>query len=106
MLSIIHIVISLQIGVIAAVAFTQLTRDGYILSWYGDFLNKIEPRYPWLAWPLGFCEKCFAGQTAVWFWLIDFNTYGYDTFYMAFFKHVSFIMLSIFFTSTIKKVIK
>ena len=106
MLLIDHILVSFQIGVIAAVAFTMLTRDGYILSWYADLLNKIESRYPWIAWPLGYCEKCFAGQVALWFWLIEYQTYTYDEIHIAFFKHVSFIMIAIFFTSTIKKVIK
>lgn len=34
-------------------------------KWY-DLLTWLERKAPWLAKPLGACEKCFAGQLAIW----------------------------------------
>jgi len=53
-----------------------LTMPGEILGFYGDFLERVYASRPWLAKPLGYCAKCFAGQVAFWsfpFYWPDFD---------------------------------
>lgn len=72
----------LQIAVIAYV-FLLLTEDKMIFGWYGRLIERI--KYDWLYYPMGGCEKCFAGQLALWYYLIKhFASYNL-------FNHVWFI---------------
>lgn len=60
----------------AYVFSSVLTMPGEILGFYGDFLERVHAVRPWLAKPLGYCAKCFAGQVALWsfpFYWHEFN---------------------------------
>ena len=58
---------SAVIGLLSFVFCDFLTQDGQILSLYGRMLEWLyQRRIMWLAKPLGWCGKCFAGQLALW----------------------------------------
>jgi hypothetical protein len=60
------LILSLQIAVVAVTFTDILTRPKMIFAGYGAWLDKIEPKYPFLAYPLGYCPVCFGGQIALW----------------------------------------
>jgi hypothetical protein len=63
-------------AVFAYVFSCVLTMPGEILGFYGDFLERVHASRPWLAKPLGYCAKCFAGQVA--FWSFPFYWDGFN----------------------------
>lgn len=84
-----YLFISFLIGVTAIVFTEVLLSPGMILDFYARWLDKLPD---WLAYPLGGCVFCFAGQLALWVYLFCFwNVYNL-------FYHVAFICLSIFWT--------
>lgn len=55
-----------QIAVFAVVVADILTRPKMILEKYGRWLERLETTLPEMAYPLGYCGKCLAGQIALW----------------------------------------
>lgn len=53
------------------------------LSFWFDFLFRLEKKAPWIAKPLGACAFCFSGQVALWSallamaWNITPHTFAY-----------------------------
>jgi hypothetical protein len=71
-----------KVGIFAWV-ITFLMRPGEVLSFYGKLIDKI--KYDFIYKPLGGCNRCCAGQIALYFYLIKyFHSYN-------FFDHVFFI---------------
>ena len=59
-----------KIAVVAWTAAVLLTEPGMILHRYWLALDRLKGRgLAWLAYPLGYCEKCLAGQIALWTYL-------------------------------------
>lgn len=56
-----------QISVLAVVFADILTRPKMILAWYGDILERMPAP---LAYPLGYCAKCTAGQISAWLFTV------------------------------------
>lgn len=69
MLSLFALQLCFEIAVFGVVFSRFLIAPDGILSPYGQLLMKIERRLPWLAKPLGMCERCFTGQVAFWLYL-------------------------------------
>jgi len=68
---------------IVAYVFVILTSPGMIFYFYYKLIDKI--KYDFIFKPLGGCNLCFAGQLALWFYLIKhFHSYN-------FFEHIFFI---------------
>lgn len=112
MLEIIHIFYALQIAVFSYVFTCVLMKENYILEGYGDFLTKLSnyvydpckraiPVGRWLAYPLGECEKCLAGQIALWSFIAFEGLHGLQDI----FKVGLFITATIFITLTLSKII-
>jgi len=57
---------ALQIAAFAVVFAEMLTAPKMIFSKYGRWLDELERTRPGLAYPLGYCSKCLAGQVALW----------------------------------------
>lgn len=85
----------IKIGIFVYV-FTELMDDGMILNWYAKLIDRI--KYDWIYKPLGGCNKCMAGQVALYFYLIKYF-HSYD-----FFEHVFFISATILTTLLIDKI--
>lgn len=81
------IFISFLLAVTAIVFTDVLLSPGMLLSFYAKQLDKLPD---WIAYPLGACVFCFAGQLSLWIFVIHFD---YNLFY-----HIGFISLTIFFT--------
>lgn len=102
MLNFYDIFSALQLAVFAYVFSCILIAKDGIFDFYGDFLYyKIKERTNGkLANALGLCEKCFAGQTAFWFFIAA-NINEYDII-----KHILFTCFTIIFTQIISETIK
>ena len=89
---------------IAAYNFSVICAEPkYIFEGYIDILERIRDagRFGYiLAYPLGLCEKCFAGQLALWLYLWK-NAAGYSA--DSAIEHAVFISLTIFITHYISK---
>lgn len=57
---------ALQIATFAVVFAEMLTAPKMIFARYGRWLDELERTRPGLAYPLGYCAKCLAGQVAIW----------------------------------------
>ena len=95
MLTISDFQIILQISIFAVVVSDILTRPKMILEQYGRWLEKLETTWPKLAYPLGYCAKCFAGQIALWVFPI---ISGVGVF-AGFFRWMSFVSTTILFSA-------
>lgn len=90
-------------GFIAIIAYTfsvLMTDQGDIFEWYYHILDKLKMKRRWyshFANPLGWCEKCFAGQLALWYYLYK-NWGAVDICGL-----IAFICLSVFLTVLIRK---
>ena len=91
MLTISDFQIILQISTFAVVVSDILTRPKMMLEQYDRWLEKLETTQPKLAYPLGYCSKCFAGQIALWMFPI---ISGVDVF-AGFFRWISFVSVTI-----------
>ena len=113
MLNIIDIFFALQLAILAYVFCEVLTKPNYIFAKYLDLLIWINKAgYPWIAYPLGYCSKCFGGQLALWIWFYTngfehmnpyVDTYGYIT---AFLRHILFISTTIYLVLGIENIAK
>lgn len=91
---------------LAVVAYTFsviCAEPKYIFEGYIDILERIRDRgkYGYLiAYPLGLCEKCFAGQIALWLYLWkNAAAYSFDSAI----EHATFVFLTIFLTHYLSK---
>lgn len=66
MLSASDVQAALQVAIFAVVFSEMLARPKMIFERYGRWLDKLEATRPKLAYPLGYCSKCLAGQIAFW----------------------------------------
>jgi len=72
----------LKVAVVVYVVFILMS-PGMIFDFYGRLIERI--KWDWLYRPLGGCNLCLAGQTAMWTYLIKhFRDYN-------FFNHIVFI---------------
>ena len=62
--------IAAQIAAFAVVFSDVLTQPKMILESYGHWVEHLETTRPRLAYPLGYCAKCTAGQITLWCFLI------------------------------------
>ena len=65
-----------RISVICFVVTNIFFKSGHILGWYIDILDDIYRKNKWysiIANPLGYCELCFTGQVALWYYLIYYG---------------------------------
>ena len=84
------------VGIVAWVFVFILIDTGMIFEKWWVVLNKLPQ---WLSKPLGSCEYCFAGQLALWVYLIQRLIVGsYNVF-----EHIAFISIAIFTTKIINK---
>lgn len=81
MLSLSDIQMSFQVAVFACCFVLVLIQPDMIFERYGQFVfdSRFSRRYPELVKVLGACERCFAGQIALWSFLIV-NASDFDTF--------------------------
>jgi len=94
-------ILSIQIAICAFVYVVLLTEPYYIL---GDLYGFLEPRLPWwLFKPMMGCEKCVAGQLALWIYLYQ-NYKVYDLYHAC--THIFFICLTIITTHIITLLMK
>jgi hypothetical protein len=98
MLDVNQIFTAFQIGVFAYVFVCILMEPKSIFELYGDLLADLNNKYPYLARPLGYCELCFSGQLALWYFVFE---YKYN-----FIQHILFISFAILFTKAIKQLTK
>ena len=107
MLELIHVFHAFQFAVAGYVFSEVLTQQDYILEGYMDLLiDLVNAGYKWVAFPLGYCAKCFTGQITFWTWLsLNFNKYNVDA-WETFISHVLIVSFSIFFVIPIKKLLK
>jgi len=82
MLTLTQFLQALQIGVFAYIVSSELIKPKHLLNFWFLWLEKLEKKHPKIAYPIGYCEKCFAGQIALW--------------YFIFTQHFNFINLVIF----------
>lgn len=116
-----YFILSFLIAVLAYVYTNVLTEPDEILSGWKSWLNNKLNDEERLSNGLGYhplykvlvhCEKCFAGQVALWVYLIlSFETYKDSVFipkvlFFLVFKHVCFITLTILTTIIIKKIVE
>lgn len=106
MLTINEYKMAFELATVAYVFSCVLQQDKYILSWYGTLINYINANFKYgyiLAYPLGYCEKCFAGQLALWYYIYKhYNNYTKA----CIIEHIIFISMTILFTLLIKQFIK
>ena len=88
------LIISILIAVTVHVFVRELTDEGMIFGWYGKFLDKLNP---YIANPLGGCDKCFGGQIALFFYIFYTNEYNLII-------HIFFISLTIIFIKCLKRI--
>lgn len=88
------IYISLQMALVAWVFRNVLMQPGMVARPYFIWLDSlVGSGREWLAKPLGYCDRCFAGQLAFWgFIWIHRTQYGYWMIP----QHIAFICLTVF----------
>lgn len=77
-MELIYLLYALELAVVGYVFSVVLIAEWGCFEWYGDLLerlkskpiNKCKGSETWwfIAYPLGYCEKCFTGQIALYFW--------------------------------------
>lgn len=93
-------------ALIAVVAFTfsvLMTDQGDIFAWYYQLLDKMKMKKRWyshFANPLGWCEKCSAGQIAFWYYIYT-SVFGNHDYRLD--GHIAFVCLAVFLTVVIRK---
>lgn len=95
--------IILQISVFAVVVSDMLARPKMLLEQYGRWLDKLETTRPKLAYPLGYCAKCFAGQIALWmFPVINGEYLAYEPI-LTLVRWISFVSCAILFSALLSQ---
>lgn len=97
------IYISLQFALVAWTIRHILMRPGMIFHRYFLWLDSmVGKNKEWLAKPLGYCDRCFAGQLALWgFFLLHLTEYSPALF----FRHLVFICLTVFIVYQMQRLI-
>lgn len=92
------IITAVFVAVVAITWVTMLTDPGDIFDWFPRLVQRITKNEK-INKVLHACERCFAGQFALWsyFGLMD----GYS-----FFEHFAYIILSIFFAGILNPLIQ
>jgi hypothetical protein len=89
---IIKLLLATELGITAYVFVHVLCQPGMLLhGWYRVLLHLPT----WLAKPLGLCDRCLAGQMALWYYLLR---YGHEYIRLplhALTGHVLFICMAI-----------
>ncbi len=67
--------LELKISIIACVICAILMDENKPLHWYYKFLERLPL---WLAFPLGKCIVCFAGQIALWIYVFHCKSFSFD----------------------------
>lgn len=99
-----QILFSIQIAILSYTTSVLLTEPNMILFWYYRLLERLKMRFSWgsyIAYPLGYCEKCFAGQLAFWIYLLEYRIDSAQT--VA--NWLLFTGVTIFFTYIISQII-
>lgn len=85
--------ISIQIAIFAFVFRCVLMQPFHLFNWYFVWLDKlVGKRMEWIAFPLGYCAKCFAGNLA---WIAYLHVHWHETNPVLL---VSFVTITIFIT--------
>ena len=105
MLSLNEIFLALQIAVFSVVFAKTLMEEHMLLTKYHDALMWIEQRARFISDPLGGCERCFAGQVALWSYLYLKWPGGALDWLTESFKLFLFIAITIFLTIQLKKLV-
>lgn len=86
----------MALAVTAWVFSEHLIHPGNVFGWWGRALEWLhQHRLGWLAKPMGFCSKCFAGQLAFWHYLWRCDKYLLD-------EHITYACGAVFFTVLIQ----
>ena len=86
--------IAAQIALVAWTVRNILMAPGMILRPYFNWLDSLVSRYKdWIAKPLGYCDKCLAGQLAFWGFIL-LHLADYSPVLM--FRHATFVCLTVF----------
>lgn len=110
-----YYIVSFLIAVLAVVYVNILTGPGEVLEWLKrglhnmlndeQKLNDGEGYHPLYKMLVG-CEKCFAGQVALWtYFIMHVDRYQSISFTLIF-NHIMFISLTIFMTVIIQSIYK
>lgn len=94
-----------QLSALVYVITCVLFEEGYLLEWYYDALINLKHKGrfgKWISKPLGLCEKCTAGQFALWVWLYFSWTEYLTAPVFAILRHAIFIAFCIIFVSVLK----
>lgn len=86
---------SFNLAVFVYVLAVVLTKPKHILRGWFVWLQNLERRNHYLAYPLGYCEKCLGGQMALWSWLVYNHAEYSGDFILALSRHVMFIFFTI-----------
>lgn len=90
-----------QIAAFAVVFSEMLTAPKMILEKYGRWLDRLEATNPKLAYPIGYCSKCTAGQIALWvFPILNSARLAYSPF-PALAAWVSFVSVAVLFAALV-----
>lgn len=92
MLSTTHLLIIIHIAVFAVTFCDLLTRRKMVFGFYGAWLDRLETneKWGWIAYPIGYCAKCTAGQIALWVFVIR-AFLGWEPLSLAFVRGVVFV---------------
>ena len=84
------------LAVLGWVFVCKLQGENDIFEWYGDFLTWVSLRVgKWLAYPLGYCPKCFAGQLCFWFFVYKYHSIYTGDILIGLITHAVFIAVGI-----------
>jgi len=61
--------LTFYIAIVSVVFNRLLIEDEGLLSFYGQWIDRLPA---WLNYPLGRCTYCFAGQVALWLFVVKF----------------------------------
>jgi len=84
LLTLYDIQLSAQVAIIALVWSRMIVAPGEIGQALWLHLDRLNAKgFGWIAKPLGYCTKCFAGQLGVWLHLWAFGLTGRLPFFVA-----------------------
>jgi len=68
-------VLAMKIAIVAWTLAVPLTEPDMVLHRYWLLLDRLKQRgYGWMSYPMGYCEKCLAGQIALWVFVYQQTT--------------------------------
>lgn len=104
MLTTIHIAIVAHIVVFSVVFCDLLTSRKMVLGFYGAWIDRLEvnEKWGWIAYLIGYCSKCMAGQIALWVFVIR-ALYGWEPISLMAVRVISFVCLSVLAAEVLSK---